>query len=185
MGLRPGWLPFFLLLYLLLGRRHNFRCSLFLGSGPNRVQSPTEWGDFSSIHPSVCPPLDWPMAQPDRLQAQPNKPQAQLARPLAQPAQPQAQPARPQAQPAKPPAQLARPQAQLARPQAQPARPQAQPVRPLAQPASQPGGTDRRMDIEKFSPFYRTLSPIWAAALLLPMNTKKIRAGQGNRLLFE
>ena len=109
-GLRPGWLPFFLLLYLLLGRRHHFRCSLFLGSGPNRVQSPTEWGDFSSIHPSVCPPLDWPMAQPDRLQAQPDKPQAQLARPLAQPAQPQAQPARPQAQPAKTQSQPARPQ---------------------------------------------------------------------------
>ena len=29
----------------------------FLGSGPNRGQSPVEWGDFPSVRPSIRPPL--------------------------------------------------------------------------------------------------------------------------------
>ena len=49
------------------------------------------------------------------------------------------------------------------------------------------GHTDGRTNKQKISPFYRTLSPIGAAALLPAMETKKIsfknvsRAGQGNR----
>ena len=81
--------------------------------------------------------------------------------------------------------------ASQARPEGQPARPEVQPARPEAQSASQPslrlqawlagpqalldgpeGGTDKRtnerMDGRKISPFYRTLSPIGAAALPPP-----------------
>ena len=45
------------------------------GSGPDRGQSPVEWGDFPYVRPYV-PPLGHP------------------ARPEAQPARPEAQPAR-------------------------------------------------------------------------------------------
>ena len=62
------------LLYFLLGF-HGGR----QGSGPNRGQSPVEWGDFPYVRPYVPPPLGHP------------------ARPVAQPARPEAQPARPEA----------------------------------------------------------------------------------------
>ena len=102
----------------------------------------------------------------------------------------EAQPARPEAQPARPEAQPARPEAQPARPEAQPARPEAQPA---SQPTSgfrpgwlglrpgwlglrpswmarggmygqTDGRTNERTDVRKIFPFYRTLSPIGAAA---------------------
>ena len=64
-----------------------------------------------------------------------------------------------------------------------PARPEAQPARPEAQPASQPslrGGMNGRTNGRKISPFYRTLSPIGAAALPPPMKTKeKVKQGKG------
>ena len=79
-------------------------CSIFSlvswgrqGSGPDRGQSPVEWGDFLS----VCE------AHPARSEAQPARPEAQPARPEAQPARPKAQPARPEAQPARSEAQPA------------------------------------------------------------------------------
>ena len=43
----------------------------FLGSGPDRGQSPVEWGDFpsvrTSVRPSVRPPPLGPKSQPGRL----------------------------------------------------------------------------------------------------------------------
>ena len=33
----------------------NLSFTSFLGSGPNRGQSPVEWGDFPFVCPSVCP----------------------------------------------------------------------------------------------------------------------------------
>ena len=45
------------LLYFLLGF-HGGR----QGSGPDRGQSPVEWGDFPSIRLFVCPPLEGPRA---------------------------------------------------------------------------------------------------------------------------
>ena len=56
----------------------------FLDSGPDRGQSPVEWGDFTF----VCPP---PQGHPARPEAQPARPEAQPARPEAQPASPEAQ----------------------------------------------------------------------------------------------
>merc|ERR1712055_602521 len=54
-----------------------------------------------------------------------------------------------------------------------PARPEAQPARPEAQPARPEAG-------QKISPFYRTLSPIRAAALPAPIKTKeKVEQGKG------
>ena len=108
------------LLYFLLGF-HGGR----QGSGPDRGQSPVEWGDIPSVRPSVrtSPPLGHP-----------------------------------------------------ARPEAQPARPEAQPARSEAQPASQSSlrQMNKRTDEWNISPFYRTLSPIGAAALLPPMKTAKV-----------
>ena len=53
----------------------------FLGSGPDRGQSPVEWGDFPSVRLSVrsSPPL----GQPTRPEAKPARPEAQPARPEA------------------------------------------------------------------------------------------------------
>ena len=46
-----------------------------------------------------------------------------------------------------------------------PGRPQSHPGRPQSHPGRlQRGGTDRQMDGQKICPFYRTLSPIGAAA---------------------
>ena len=59
------------------------------GSGPDRGQSPVEWGDFLS----VCE------AQPARPEAQPARPEAQPARSEARPVRPEAHPARSEAQP--------------------------------------------------------------------------------------
>ena len=99
------------LLYFLLGF-HGGR----QGSGPDRGQSPVEWGDFPSVRTFVCPSP--PLGHPARSEAQPARPEAQPARPEAQPARPETQPARPEAQPARPEAQSARPEAQPAMPEA-------------------------------------------------------------------
>ena len=71
------------LLYFLLGF-HGGR----QGSGPDRGQSPVEWGDFLSIHPSICSqtwlagPEAW-LAGPEAWAAGPEawqaKPEAWLA----------------------------------------------------------------------------------------------------------
>ena len=61
-----------------------------------------------------------------------------------------------------------------ARPQAQPARPQAQPARPQAQQARMDGRTDGCT--YKISPFYRTSSPIGAAALLPKGSSRPIKS---------
>ena len=93
-----------------------------------------------------------------------------LVRPSLQghPAKPEAQQARSEAQPASSVAQPARSEAQPARSEAQPARSEAKPAR------------SERTDEQKISPFYRTLSPIGAAALPLPMKTKeKVEQGKG------
>ena len=47
------------------------------GSGPDRGQSPVEWGDFLSVHPPL------PLGHPARPVAQPARPEAQLAMPEA------------------------------------------------------------------------------------------------------
>ena len=55
------------------------------GSGPNRGQSPVEWGDclfvclfvHPLVHPSVSPP---PLGHPARPEAKPARPEAQPAR---------------------------------------------------------------------------------------------------------
>ena len=41
------------------------------------------------------------------------------------------------------------------------------------------GGADGWTDGQKISPFYRTLSPIGAAALLPPMKTREVEHGKG------
>ena len=87
------------LLYFLFGF-HGGR----QGSGPDRGQSPVEWGDFPFVRPSVHPPP--PLGHPARPEAKPARPKAQPARPKAQPARPEAQPARSEAQPASQPASL-------------------------------------------------------------------------------
>ena len=58
------------LLYFLLGF-HGGR----QGSGPNRGQSPVEWGDFPYLHPPIC--LFPPLGQPAKPEAQPARPEAQ------------------------------------------------------------------------------------------------------------
>ena len=47
------------------------------------------------------------------------------------------------------------------------------------------GRTEKQKDRQKISPFYKTLSPIGAAALLPPKKTKEGTAGQGNRWPFD
>ena len=52
------------------------------GSGPDRGQSPVEWGDFPfvrpSVRPSVCPSVRPfpPLRHPAKPEAQPAKPEA-------------------------------------------------------------------------------------------------------------
>ena len=106
------------------------------GCGPNRGQSPVEWGDFPSV---TQPGLGWLAG----LQIWLAGPQAWLAGPQAWLAGPQVWLGGPQAWLAGPQAWLARPQAWLDGPE---------------------GGTDGWMDKQKISPFYRTSSPIGAAA---------------------
>ena len=59
------------------------------GSGPDRGQSPVEWGDFPSVRPSLRPFP--PLGHPASPEAQPASPEVQPARPEAQPARPEAQ----------------------------------------------------------------------------------------------
>ena len=67
------------------------------------------------------------------------------------------------------------PEAKPARLEAQPARSEAQPARSEAKPAR-----SERTEEQKISPFYRTSSPIGAAALPPPMKTKeKVEQGKG------
>ena len=47
------------------------------------------------------------------------------------------------------------------------------------------GRTEKQKDRQKISPFYKTLSPIGAAALLPPKKTKEGTAGQGSRWPFD
>ena len=131
------------LLYFLLGF-HGGR----QGSGPNRGQSPVEWGDFPSV----------------------------LVRTLVRPP--------PLCQPARPETQTARSEGQTARSEAQTDSRdwQAGPLAWLDGPEGEgvDGRTDGRTDKRKISPFYRTLSPIGAAALPPPMKTKeKLEQGKG------
>ena len=63
------------LLYFLFGF-HGGR----QGSGPDRGQSPVEWGDYPSVRPSIRPP---PLGHPARHEAQPAIPEAWLAGPQA------------------------------------------------------------------------------------------------------
>ena len=58
------------LLYFLLGF-HGGR----QGSGPDRGQSPVEWGDFPFVRPSIRPSVP-PLAHPARPEAQPAMPEA-------------------------------------------------------------------------------------------------------------
>ena len=78
------------LLYFLLGFHRGRQ-----GSGPNRGQSPVEWGDFLFVCLSVRPYIRTspPLGHPARPEVQPARPEAQQARPEAQPARPEAQPA--------------------------------------------------------------------------------------------
>merc|ERR1712105_562043 len=79
-----------------------------------------------------------------------------------------------------PQAWLAGPQAWLARPQAWLAGSQAWLAGPQAWLDGPEGGTYGRMNERKISPFYRTLSPIGAAALPPPMKTKeKVKQAKG------
>ena len=75
---------------------------------------------------------------------------------------------------------LAGPQIWLAGPQAWLAGPQAWLAGPQAWLDGPEGSTDGRTDVQKISPFYRTLSPIGAAALPATMKTKKkVEQGKG------
>ena len=91
------------LLYFLLGF-HGGR----QGSGPDRGQSPVEWGDFLYVRLFVRPSV-LPLGHPARPEAQPTRPEAQPSRAEAQPSRPEAQPARLEAQPARPETQPAMP----------------------------------------------------------------------------
>ena len=53
------------------------------GSGPDRGQSPIEWGDFPSIRPSVSPSV-LTINQLRGLQSQPGGPKSQLGGPQIQ-----------------------------------------------------------------------------------------------------
>ena len=129
------------LLYFLLGF-HGGR----QGSGPNRGQSPVEWGDFPFVRPSVCPsvrPLVCPSVHSPLWAIQPG----------LRPSQPGLSPS----QPGLRPSQLS-----------------------LKPEGGTNGRTDGRTNKQKISPFYRTLSPIGAAALPPPMKTKeKVEQGKG------
>ena len=125
------------LLYFLLGF-HGGR----QGSGPDRGQSPVEWGDFPSVRSFVRPPL-W-ASQPGLRQSQPG----------LRPSQPGLRPSQPASQP-----------------QASGLAGWASGLAGWASglagwPRGGNGRTDRRTYVRKISPFYRTLSPIGAAALL-------------------
>ena len=61
------------LLYFLLGL-HGGR----QGSGPNRRQSPVEWGDFPYVRPFVRPSVP-PLGHPARPEAQPARSEAEPA----------------------------------------------------------------------------------------------------------
>ena len=105
------------LLYFLLGFHGGKQ-----GSGPNKGQSPVDWGDFLSVHPSVWP--SW----------------------------------------------LAGPQAWLDGPEGGNGRTEGRTDEQ----------TNKRTYGRKISPFYRTSSPIGAAALPPPMKTKeKVEQGKG------
>ena len=99
------------------------RNSFFLGSGPDRGQSPVEWGEILSIHPSI------------RLSIRPSirPPQGLKGRPTESEGQP------------------AGSEGQLEGYGGQPAGSEGQPE----------GG---RTNKQNFSSFYRTLSPVGAAA---------------------
>ena len=123
------------LLFFLLGF-HGGR----QGSGPNKGQSPVEWGDFLFVHLFIRQPVP-PLAQPAGPEAQPDMPEAGgLAGWLAGP---QIWLAGPQIWLAGPRAWLAGHQAWLDGPE---------------------GRTDGWTNVQKISPFYRTLSPIGATA---------------------
>ena len=153
---------------------------LFLDSSPIRRQCPVEWGDFPSVHPSVwaftcsfvylSPPL-WP-SQPGLWPSQsglgPSQPALGSSQPSQRSREPGLRPREPGLRPREPGLRTRQPglwPRQLARRQAS----------SLADWASGLAGRLRghkRMDgqanIRKISPFYRTLSPIGAAALLPP-----------------
>ena len=131
-------------------------CS-FLGSGPDRGQSPVEWGEIPFVRSSVCPSVP-SLAGPQTLLA---GPQTLLAGPQTPPAGPQTLPAGPQT-PQTPQTPQVSPQTHAAGPQ-----------KPLAGPwmdgwmsRGKNGQTDRWTDGRNYFPFNRTLSPLGAAALL-------------------
>ena len=70
----------------------------FLGSGLDRGQSPVEWGEIPSIHPSIhlsVPPLAGPQTLLAGLQTPLAGPQTLLAGPHTPPTSPQIPPASP------------------------------------------------------------------------------------------
>ena len=91
-------------------------------------------------------------------------------------ARPEAQPARSEAQTVSKPG--LRLQAWLAEPQAWLAGPHAWLSVPQDWLDGPERGKDRQTDKRKISPFYRTLAPIGAAALLPPMKTKEVEQGK-------
>ena len=126
------------------------------GSGPNRGQSPVEWGDFPYVCPYVRPYV--------RLSV---RPPLWAIQPGLRPSQPVLRPSQPGLR------------------SSQPAKSQASGMAGLASDLAgwasglagwrRGGGTDGRMDKRtdgrKISPFYRTLSPIGAAAQKSPHST--------------
>ena len=143
---------------------------VFLGSGPDRERSPVEWGDFPSIRLYVRPSIR-PYVPPSRAQ--------EPARQASKPASQASEPARQASEPLRPgwlalrPGWLALRPAWLAmRPAWLALRPDWLGLRPawLAFGPSRGERTDGWIDVRtyvrKISPFYRTSSPIGAAALL-------------------
>ena len=158
---------------------------MLFGQRPDREQSPIEWRDFPFVRSFAPPPP--PLAAPNTSQpglrpSQPG-PVSQASGPASQASGPASQASSSASQSSGLASQVSGPTSQASRPasqpQAQPARPLAQSARPSqpglwpSQPASQEGRTDGKTDKWKISPFYRTSSPIGAAALLLSMKSKE------------
>ena len=163
--LRALFYPFLVLLGHVLAKKltcqRNFAIFPYLGSGPDRGRSPVEWGDFPSIRPYVCPYV------PPSVRPSPPSRAQEPARQALDPASQVSEPARQASEPLRPGWLALRPDWLGLRPAW------------LALGLSS-GGMDgrtdgwldgrmyRRTDRRKISPFYRTSSPIGAAAPLQP-----------------
>ena len=128
------------------------------------VRSPPLWAIQSGLRPS----------QPGLMPSQPGLRQSQLS---LRPSQPGLRPSQPGLRPSQPGLRPSQPASQVSG-----FRDGWLGLRPgwMAQRGGMDGRTDELTNGRKISPFYRTLSPIGAAALPAPMKTKeKVEQGKG------